>query len=162
MIKGQKITSSFRQKVLNVTNALEYSLRSKRSIKLPKNYDNNIQDCPQNCESVGEWTSLDTSLDGTGDHENYRLWVNWIFNILVTFQLSDENIQCLQIRIKYDHSFAKIDKMNVQFLHRNHMTGNFHWGPSTKHGFHCFNYFGSNEQCPDFEWRTFKDCPEII
>ena len=29
-----------------------------------------INNCPSNCESIGEWISMDTN-DGTGDHENF-------------------------------------------------------------------------------------------
>ena len=53
------------------------------------------------------------------------------------------------------------DQMKVKFVHRNHKTGIFHWGPSAKHWFHCFNYFRQNKKCKDFEWRTYKDCSFI-
>ena len=47
--------------------------------------------------------------------------------------------------------------MRVKFLHRQE-SKKFYWGPSVKHGFHCFNNFGENGQCDDFEWRSFKEC----
>ena len=47
--------------------------------------------------------------------------------------------------------------MAVKFVHRQ-KSGKFHWGPSLKYGFHCFNNFGRNGECDDFEWRSFKDC----
>ena len=33
-----------------------------------------INKCPDNCNFIGNWTSLDTN-DGTGDHENFPLYV---------------------------------------------------------------------------------------
>ena len=59
------------------------------------------------------------------------------------------------------HKFASKDELNVKFLHRNHITQKFIWGPSVKHGFHCFNNFAQNGDCEDFEWRNFKDCPDL-
>ena len=55
------------------------------------------------------------------------------------------------------HRYARQDQMRVKFLHRQE-SGKFHWGPSAKYGFHCFNDFGGNGECEDFEWRSFKDC----
>lgn len=74
------------------------------------------------------------------------------------FLLSDDEIVCLEIRTRMIMKRIHQKEMSVKFVHRNVQSGKFIWGPSEKYGFHCFNNFGENGQCEDFEWRVFKNC----
>ena len=105
---------------------------------------------------VGKWISLDTS-DGTGDHENYPKFVYCEFRTDLNF-FSDDEIVCLEIRTREIMKKINHTEMSVKLLHRNLKSQKFVWGPSEKYGFHCFNNFGANGQCDDFEWRVFKNC----
>ena len=72
MIEGTEIASDFNNGALDVIDIENIPNRSARSINDPL-LNNRVNNCPINCTQISRWKSLDTSLDGTGDHENFPL-----------------------------------------------------------------------------------------
>ena len=70
--------------------------------------------------------------------------------------LSYKHAQCLDIRSKLTHVQPRMASISHNFVHRRH--GKFHWGPSVKYGFSCFNEFQEKKLCDDFEYQIWKDC----
>ena len=111
--------------------------------------------CIHTCNSDG-WSSMDDP-EGTGDHENYKYLI--FLNILFPIHfLSDDEIECLQIRIRNLGTMNTADDNKRMKLYHSNADGIFGWNPKVNYGFHCFNERQENNKCEKLEYRTFINC----
>ena len=97
--------------------------------------------------------------EGTGDHENYKYFISSNVLFLIDI-LSDDKIECLQIRIKYEGKMNDADANKRMKLYHRGDDKVFQYNPSLKYGFHCFNDKQVDKKCKNLEYRTFVSCQE--